>query len=115
MKAAYWIAKARDKVKTFYGGLIFMSQKEAADRHIIFGILNKARKAGAEVIVTVRPPALPAHAGRQAEVSVAEARYKIEIPVLYVTAGGHRPWPRAGGAGSEYERGLADGDDGEGV
>jgi len=65
------------------GGPIFMPQEEAA-ADIAFRILQDAKTAGAEVIVTVCPLC---HLMLDARQKVLEQRHgeKIEIPVLYVT------------------------------
>jgi heterodisulfide reductase subunit B len=72
------------RLKTFCcGGPIFMPQEKAAD-DIAFKILTEAKKAGAEVIVTVCPLC---HLMLDAKQKVLEQKHgeKIEIPVLYVT------------------------------
>ena len=65
------------------GGPIFMPQEKAAD-DIAFRILKEAKKAGAEVIVTVCPLC---HLMLDAKQKILEKKMgeKIEIPVLYVT------------------------------
>ena len=67
------------------GGPIFMPQEEAA-ADIIYSILKDAKKAGAEVIVTVCPLC---HLLLDARQLVLEQRHghgdQIGIPVLYVT------------------------------
>jgi heterodisulfide reductase subunit B2 len=65
------------------GGPIFMPQEKAAE-DIAFRILSEAKKAGAEVIVTVCPLC---HLMLDAKQKVLEQKHgeKIEIPVLYVT------------------------------
>jgi heterodisulfide reductase subunit B len=71
-------------LKTFCcGGPIFMPQEKAAD-DIAFRILSEAKKAGAEVIVTVCPLC---HLMLDAKQKTLEKKMgeKIEIPVLYVT------------------------------
>jgi heterodisulfide reductase subunit B len=72
------------RLKTFCcGGPIFMPQEKAAD-DIAFKILSEAKKAGAEVIVTVCPLC---HLMLDAKQKVLEQKRgeKIGIPVLYVT------------------------------
>jgi heterodisulfide reductase subunit B len=72
------------RLKTFCcGGPIFMPREKAAD-DIAYSILNEARKAGAEVIVTVCPLC---HLMLDAKQRSLEQKYgtKIDIPVLYVT------------------------------
>jgi heterodisulfide reductase subunit B2 len=72
------------RLKTFCcGGPIFMPREKAAD-DIAFAILDEARKAGAEVIVTVCPLCQLMLDAKQRSL---EQKYgsKIEIPVLYVT------------------------------
>jgi len=72
------------RLKTFCcGGPIFMPQEKAAD-DIAFRILSEAKKAGAEVIVTVCPLC---HLMLDAKQKVLEEKMgeKIGIPVLYVT------------------------------
>jgi heterodisulfide reductase subunit B len=72
------------RLKTFCcGGPIFMPQEKAAD-DIAFKILSDAKKAGAEVIVTVCPLC---HLMLDAKQKVLEQKMgeKIGIPVLYVT------------------------------
>jgi heterodisulfide reductase subunit B2 len=72
------------RLKTFCcGGPIFMPQEKAAD-DIAFRILAEAKRAGAEVIVTVCPLC---HLMLDAKQKVLEQKRgeKIEIPVLYVT------------------------------
>ncbi|MCK9565984.1 MAG: CoB--CoM heterodisulfide reductase iron-sulfur subunit B family protein [Methanothrix sp.] len=72
------------RLKTFCcGGPIFMPQEKAAD-DIAFKILSEAKKAGAEVIVTVCPLC---HLMLDAKQKVLEQKHreKIGIPVLYVT------------------------------
>jgi heterodisulfide reductase subunit B len=72
------------RLKTFCcGGPIFMPQEKAAD-DIAFGILSEAKKAGAEVLVTVCPLC---HLMLDAKQKVLEKKHgeTIEIPVLYVT------------------------------
>ena len=72
------------RLKTFCcGGPIFMPQEKAAD-DIAFRILSEAKKAGAEVIVTVCPLC---HLMLDAKQKVLEQKNgeKIGIPVLYVT------------------------------
>ena len=72
------------RLKTFCcGGPIFMSQEEAAD-DIAFRILSEARKAGAEVIVTVCPLCQLMLDAKQKALEQKHGT-KIEIPVLYVT------------------------------
>lgn len=65
------------------GGPIFMPQEEAA-ADIIYRILKDAKKAGAEVIITVCPLC---HLMLDARQKAMEQRHneKIGIPVLYVT------------------------------
>jgi heterodisulfide reductase subunit B len=65
------------------GGPIFMPQEKAAD-DIAFGILSEAKRAGAEVIVTVCPLC---HLMLDAKQKILEQKggEKIGIPVLYVT------------------------------
>lgn len=65
------------------GGPIFMPQEKAAD-DIAFGILSEAKRAGAEVIVTVCPLC---HLMLDAKQKILELKggEKIGIPVLYVT------------------------------
>lgn len=65
------------------GGPIFMPQEKAAD-DIAFGILSEAKKAGADVIVTVCPLC---HLMLDAKQRILEQKRdeKIGIPVLYVT------------------------------
>jgi heterodisulfide reductase subunit B len=65
------------------GGPIFMPQEEAA-ADIIYRILKDAKKAGAEVVVTVCPLC---HLMLDAKQKVLEQRRgeKIGLPVLYVT------------------------------
>jgi heterodisulfide reductase subunit B len=65
------------------GGPIFMPQEKAAE-DIAFRILAEAKRAGAEVIVTVCPLC---HLMLDAKQKVLEQKHgeKIEIPVLYVT------------------------------
>ena len=65
------------------GGPIFMPQEKAAD-DIAFGILSEARRAGAEVIVTVCPLC---HLMLDAKQKILEQKKgeMIGIPVLYVT------------------------------
>jgi heterodisulfide reductase subunit B2 len=65
------------------GGPIFMPQEKAA-ADIIYRILEDAKKAGAEVIVTVCPLC---HLMLDARQKVLEQRHgeRIGIPVLYVT------------------------------
>ena len=60
-----------------------MPQEKAAD-DIAFKILSEAKKAGAEVIVTVCPLC---HLMLDAKQKVLEQKYgeKIGIPILYVT------------------------------
>jgi heterodisulfide reductase subunit B len=72
------------RLKTFCcGGPIFMPQEKAAD-DIAFKILAEAKKAEAEVIVTVCPLC---HLMLDAKQKVLEQKMgeKIGIPVLYVT------------------------------
>ncbi len=72
------------RLKTFCcGGPIFMPQEKAAD-DIAFKILAEAKKAGAEVIVTVCPLC---HLMLDAKQKVLEQKMgeKIGIPILYVT------------------------------
>jgi heterodisulfide reductase subunit B len=72
------------RLKTFCcGGPIFMSQEKAAD-DIAFRILSEARKAGAEVIVTVCPLCQLMLDAKQKTLEQKNG-LKIEIPVLYVT------------------------------
>jgi heterodisulfide reductase subunit B len=72
------------RLKTFCcGGPIFMSQEKAAD-DIAFRILSEARKAGAEVIVTVCPLCQLMLDAKQKSLEQKHG-LKIEIPVLYVT------------------------------
>jgi heterodisulfide reductase subunit B2 len=72
------------RLKTFCcGGPIFMSQEEAAN-DIAYGILAEARKAGAEVIVTVCPLCQLMLDAKQKALEQKHGT-KIEIPVLYVT------------------------------
>ncbi len=72
------------RLKTFCcGGPIFMSQEEAAN-DIAFRILSEARKAGAEVIVTVCPLCQLMLDAKQKALEQKHGT-KIEIPVLYVT------------------------------
>jgi heterodisulfide reductase subunit B len=71
-------------LKTFCcGGPIFMPEEDAAN-DVAFRILKEAKKAGAEVIVTVCPLC---HLMLDAKQRALEQRFgeKIEIPVLYVT------------------------------
>lgn len=65
------------------GGPIFMPQEKAAD-DIAFAILAEAKKAGAQVIVTVCPLC---HLMLDAKQKVLEQKHgeRIGIPVLYVT------------------------------
>jgi len=65
------------------GGPIFMPQEKAAE-DIAFRILSEAKRAGAEVIVTVCPLC---HLMLDAKQKILEQKKgeKIEIPVLYVT------------------------------
>ena len=65
------------------GGPIFMPQEKAAD-DIAFAILAEAKKAGAQVIVTVCPLC---HLMLDAKQKVLEQKHgeSIGIPVLYVT------------------------------
>jgi heterodisulfide reductase subunit B2 len=65
------------------GGPIFMPQEKAAE-DIAFRILSEAKKAGAEVIVTVCPLC---HLMLDAKQKVLEQKHgeRIGIPVLYVT------------------------------
>lgn len=72
------------RLKTFCcGGPIFMPQEKAAD-DIAFKILSEAKRAGAEVIVTVCPLCQFMLDAKQRSL---EQKYgeKIGIPVLYVT------------------------------
>jgi heterodisulfide reductase subunit B2 len=72
------------RLKTFCcGGPIFMPQEKAAE-DIAFRILSEAKRAGAEVIVTVCPLC---HLMLDAKQKVLEQKNgeKIGIPVLYVT------------------------------
>ena len=72
------------RLKTFCcGGPIFMPQVQAAE-DIAYKILTEAKKAGAEVIVTVCPLC---HLMLDAKQKALEQRHgeKIGIPVLYVT------------------------------
>ena len=72
------------RLKTFCcGGPIFMPQEKAAE-DIVFKILSEAKKAGAEVIVTVCPLC---HLMLDAKQKILEQKRgeKIGIPVLYVT------------------------------
>ncbi|MGB5100887.1 MAG: CoB--CoM heterodisulfide reductase iron-sulfur subunit B family protein [Methanothrix sp.] len=72
------------RLKTFCcGGPIFMPQEKAAE-DIAFRILAEAKKAGAEVIVTVCPLC---HLMLDAKQKVLEQKHgeTIGIPVLYVT------------------------------
>ncbi len=72
------------RLKTFCcGGPIFMPQAEAAE-DIAYRILKEAKKAGADVIVTLCPLC---HLMLDAKQKAIESRRreKIEIPVLYVT------------------------------
>lgn len=71
------------KKTTCCGGPIFMPQEKAAD-DIAFGILSEAKRAGAEVIVTVCPLC---HLMLDAKQKILEQKKgeKIGIPVLYVT------------------------------
>jgi len=72
------------RLKTFCcGGPIFMPQEKAAD-DIAFKILSEAKKAGAEVIVTVCPLC---HLMLDAKQKVLEQKHGVQIgiPVLYVT------------------------------
>lgn len=72
------------RLKTFCcGGPIFMPQEEAAE-DIAYKILKEAKKAGADVIVTLCPLC---HLMLDAKQKAIESRRgeKIGIPVLYVT------------------------------
>jgi heterodisulfide reductase subunit B len=72
------------RLKTFCcGGPIFMPQEEAAE-DVAYRILKEAKKAGAEVIVTLCPLC---HLMLDAKQKAIETRRgeKIGIPVLYVT------------------------------
>jgi heterodisulfide reductase subunit B len=72
------------RLKTFCcGGPIFMPQEEAAEETAL-KILKEARKAGAEVIVTLCPLC---HLMLDAKQKILEGKRKerIGIPVLYVT------------------------------
>jgi heterodisulfide reductase subunit B len=72
------------RLKTFCcGGPIFMPQEKAAE-DIAFKILTEAKKAGAEVIVTVCPLC---HLMLDAKQKVLEQKHgvRIGIPILYVT------------------------------
>jgi len=72
------------RLKTFCcGGPIFMPQEEAAEETTL-KILKEARKAGAEVIVTLCPLC---HLMLDAKQKILEGKRKerIGIPVLYVT------------------------------
>ncbi|MFZ2470420.1 MAG: CoB--CoM heterodisulfide reductase iron-sulfur subunit B family protein [Methanothrix sp.] len=72
------------RLKTFCcGGPIFMPQEKAAE-DIAFKILSEAKKAGAQVIVTVCPLC---HLMLDAKQKVLEQKHgaEIGIPVLYVT------------------------------
>jgi heterodisulfide reductase subunit B len=72
------------RLKTFCcGGPIFMPQEKAAE-DIVFKILSEAKKAGAEVMVTVCPLC---HLMLDAKQKILEQKRgeKIGIPVLYVT------------------------------
>jgi heterodisulfide reductase subunit B len=72
------------RLKTFCcGGPIFMPQEEAAE-DVAYKILKEAKKAGADVIVTLCPLC---HLMLDAKQKSLEARHgeKIGIPVLYVT------------------------------
>ena len=72
------------RLKTFCcGGPIFMPQEQAAE-DIAYKILMEAKKAGAEVIVTVCPLC---HLMLDAKQKTLEQKHgeKIGIPVLYVT------------------------------
>lgn len=72
------------RLKTFCcGGPIFMPQEEAAE-DIAYKILKEAKKAGADVIVTLCPLC---HLMLDAKQKAIESRRgeKIEIPVLYIT------------------------------
>ncbi|MCK9441161.1 MAG: CoB--CoM heterodisulfide reductase iron-sulfur subunit B family protein [Methanothrix sp.] len=72
------------RLKTFCcGGPIFMPQEKAAE-DIAFKILSEAKKAGAQVIVTVCPLC---HLMLDAKQKVLEQKHgePIGIPVLYVT------------------------------
>jgi heterodisulfide reductase subunit B len=72
------------RLKTFCcGGPIFMPREKAAD-DIAFAILNEARRAGAEVIVTVCPLCQLMLDAKQRSLEQKHDT-KIEIPVLYVT------------------------------
>jgi heterodisulfide reductase subunit B len=72
------------RLKTFCcGGPIFMPQEEAAE-DVAYRILKEAKKAGAEVIVTLCPLC---HLMLDAKQKAIESKRgeKIGIPVLYVT------------------------------
>jgi heterodisulfide reductase subunit B len=72
------------RLKTFCcGGPIFMPQEKAAE-DIVFKILSEAKKAGAEVIVTVCPLCHLMLDAKQKTLELKRGE-KIGIPVLYVT------------------------------
>jgi heterodisulfide reductase subunit B2 len=71
-------------LKTFCcGGPIFMPQEEAA-AEIVYRILNRAKKAGADVVITVCPLCQLMLDTRQKALE-QKNQEKIGIPVLYVT------------------------------
>jgi len=65
------------------GGPIFMSQEEVSG-DLAFTLLNEARKAGAELIVTLCPLC---HFMLDAKQKILELKHGVDIgiPVLYVT------------------------------
>ena len=75
----------------------------------------RPRNAGAEVIVTVCPLCQLMLDAKQRSLEQKHGAEDRDSCALCDATGGHRPRSRAGGAGAEYERGVADGDDGEGV
>lgn len=72
------------RLKTFCcGGPIFMPQEEAAE-DVAYKILTEAKKAGAEVIVTLCPLCHLMLDAKQKSLEIRRGE-KIGIPVLYVT------------------------------
>ena len=91
-----------------------MPREKAAD-DIAFSILNEARKAGAEVIVTVCPLCQLMLDAKQRSLEQKHGYEDRDSCALCDTTGGHSSRSRARGAGAEYECGVADGHDGEGL
>ncbi|MCK7515657.1 MAG: heterodisulfide reductase-related iron-sulfur binding cluster [Desulfobacterales bacterium] len=79
-----------------------MPREKAAD-DIAFRILAEAKKAGAEVIVTVCPLCQLMLDAKQKSLEQKHGAEDRDSCALCDTTGGHRPRPGAGGAGAEYE------------